>query len=194
MACGILAPWPGMDPGPLAGKVWSPNHWTAREFLVWIYLDEAKRRKHCVSRVNILWENTDREGAQEGFGGAGLVLFCDLGVETAGLLTRIHPFLLLELWHPCWGCGDMWQDENISWPALELGLFTWHTFGQCSVSEGWWDFQEIFQVGRLCGSMGLTPPKCTEVMAPSALCPFSGHLLDSPACCLFGGLIHSFSR
>ena len=32
----------------------------------------------------------------------------------------------------------------------------------------------LFQVDRLCGSTHLTPPKCTEVMAPSALCPFSG--------------------
>lgn len=57
---------------------------------------KLKRRKHYVSRVDILWENTDREGAQEGFRGAGLVLFYDLGVETAGHLTSIPPFLLLE--------------------------------------------------------------------------------------------------
>ena len=28
-ACGILAPWPGIEPRPWQ---WSPNHWTAREF------------------------------------------------------------------------------------------------------------------------------------------------------------------
>ena len=33
MACGILVPRPGIEPGPLAVKVWSPNHWTTREFL-----------------------------------------------------------------------------------------------------------------------------------------------------------------
>lgn len=46
--------------------------------------------------MDILGENTDGEGAQEGFGGAGLVLFYNLGVETAGHLTSIPPFLLLE--------------------------------------------------------------------------------------------------
>ena len=28
----ILVPQPGIEPGPLAMKVQSPNHWTAREF------------------------------------------------------------------------------------------------------------------------------------------------------------------
>ena len=32
MACGILVPQPGIEPRPLAVKVKSPNHWTAREF------------------------------------------------------------------------------------------------------------------------------------------------------------------
>ena len=30
-ACGILVPWPGSEPKPLALEVWSLNHWTARE-------------------------------------------------------------------------------------------------------------------------------------------------------------------
>ena len=32
MACRILVPWSGIEPGPSAVKVWSPNHWTTREF------------------------------------------------------------------------------------------------------------------------------------------------------------------
>ena len=32
MACGILVPQPGIEPVPSTVKVWSPNHWTAREF------------------------------------------------------------------------------------------------------------------------------------------------------------------
>ena len=31
MACRILVPLPGMKPGPLAVRAWSPNHWTVRE-------------------------------------------------------------------------------------------------------------------------------------------------------------------
>ena len=30
-ACGILVPWPGLEPRPTAVKTPSPNHWTARE-------------------------------------------------------------------------------------------------------------------------------------------------------------------
>ena len=37
-ACGILVPWPGIEPGPSAVKVLSPNHWTIREFpCIWIF-------------------------------------------------------------------------------------------------------------------------------------------------------------
>ena len=32
MACRVLVPQPRIEPGPSAKKVWSPNHWTAREF------------------------------------------------------------------------------------------------------------------------------------------------------------------
>ena len=31
VACGILVPWSGIEPWPLAVKVPSPNHWTTRE-------------------------------------------------------------------------------------------------------------------------------------------------------------------
>ena len=30
-ACGILVPWPGVEPLPPAVEAWSPNHWTTRE-------------------------------------------------------------------------------------------------------------------------------------------------------------------
>ena len=30
-ACGILAPWPGIEPMPSALAAWSLNHWTSRE-------------------------------------------------------------------------------------------------------------------------------------------------------------------
>ena len=35
VTCGILVPWPGIEPGPSAVRVQSPNHWTAREFCRW---------------------------------------------------------------------------------------------------------------------------------------------------------------
>ena len=33
LVCGLLVPWPGIQPIPPLGEVWSPDHWTAREFL-----------------------------------------------------------------------------------------------------------------------------------------------------------------
>ena len=41
-ACGILAPQPGIEPGPSAVKVPSLNHWTAREFPVSFFLNVSK--------------------------------------------------------------------------------------------------------------------------------------------------------
>ena len=37
-ACGILVPQPGIEPGPLALRAQSPNHWTAREFPDTVFL------------------------------------------------------------------------------------------------------------------------------------------------------------
>ena len=34
MACGILVPQPGTEPGPSATRPWSSNPWTARKFLL----------------------------------------------------------------------------------------------------------------------------------------------------------------
>ena len=36
--CGILFPQPGIEPRPLAVKTQSPNHWTAREFPLQLFL------------------------------------------------------------------------------------------------------------------------------------------------------------
>ena len=33
VACGILVPWPGIKPEPLAVEAWSPNYWTTRELI-----------------------------------------------------------------------------------------------------------------------------------------------------------------
>ena len=30
-ACGVLVPWPGIEPVPSAVKAWGPNHWTANK-------------------------------------------------------------------------------------------------------------------------------------------------------------------
>ena len=57
MACGIV-PQPGIEPGPLAVRVQSPNHWTAREFprgnflkINFIYLFLAALGLPCCARA-----------------------------------------------------------------------------------------------------------------------------------------------
>ena len=36
-ACAILVLWPEIETGPLAEKAQIPNHWTAREFPVYLF-------------------------------------------------------------------------------------------------------------------------------------------------------------
>ena len=175
MACGNLVPWPGMDPGPLAGKVWSLNHWATQEFLVWIYLDEAEKEETlCFKSGYSLgkhWQGRGTRGLQRCWS-------CSF------------------LWSGCWNCWSLNQYSSFSLTgALTslLGLWwhgtRWKHFLTCFATRTvymiyFWQMQykwrlmgfpgNLFQVDRLCGSTCLTPPECTEVMAPSALCPFSG--------------------
>ena len=37
MACGILIPWPEIEPMPPAVEVWSLDHWTTKEVLSALY-------------------------------------------------------------------------------------------------------------------------------------------------------------
>ena len=58
-ACGILVPQPGIEPWPLAMRVMSPNHWTAREFpnlSVWLQRGvEYKCRQHFTAALYWYW-------------------------------------------------------------------------------------------------------------------------------------------
>ena len=47
IACINLVPWLGIKSEPLAVKVWSPNHWTAREFLMTWFLIFCVRDGFC---------------------------------------------------------------------------------------------------------------------------------------------------
>ena len=39
----VLVHWPGIEPGPLVMKAWSPNRWTAKEFLKYYFQNAWKR-------------------------------------------------------------------------------------------------------------------------------------------------------
>ena len=45
-ACGILVSRPGIEPGPLAVKARSPNHWTARKFPIFSFLRNLRTVLH----------------------------------------------------------------------------------------------------------------------------------------------------
>ena len=54
-ACRILGPQPGIEPVPPAVQAWSPNYWTARDFLVyirWLFtsvctMSASSEQSHC---------------------------------------------------------------------------------------------------------------------------------------------------
>lgn len=50
-ACGILVPWPGIEPRISALKVWHPNHWNGRELLEIIFYIPLNPQKvvHCLA-------------------------------------------------------------------------------------------------------------------------------------------------
>ena len=55
-ACGILVPWPGIEPRLLAVRVLSPNHWTAREFPMFLDFHQKCVIKYLVKyRILNLW-------------------------------------------------------------------------------------------------------------------------------------------
>ena len=66
MACGILAPQPGIEPGPSAVKASSPNHWTARELPgveVYARKEEGKEESRHLST----------QGRAKGLGESGVI-------------------------------------------------------------------------------------------------------------------------
>ena len=46
VACGILVHRPGIEPGPLAVKTWTPNHWPTGEFPLWWLFCWSASRDH----------------------------------------------------------------------------------------------------------------------------------------------------
>ena len=49
-ACGLLAPWTGIEPAPLAVKAYSPNHWTAGISPNFFFLEEDKTQNETFSQ------------------------------------------------------------------------------------------------------------------------------------------------
>ena len=64
MACGIITVIPGIEAGPSAGKEWSPNHWTTREFplnipLICTEIPEKNYVIHFIAVfIAVVWNQT----------------------------------------------------------------------------------------------------------------------------------------
>ena len=108
-ACGILVPRPGIEPGPLAVKVRSPDHWTSREFPAPPFL-----RTHSECRpqnVPMLKEPTWWPDASTG-------LRADLGSKSGSAVSSVHGLrqvnvpLCTEFSHMCKG-GDQTQSLGV---------------------------------------------------------------------------------
>ena len=53
MACGILAPRPGIEPMPPAVEAWSLNHWTNREAPRGMIIDPFHKAGPCQARLQL---------------------------------------------------------------------------------------------------------------------------------------------
>ena len=55
VACGILVPWPGVEPRPSTVKAQSPNHWADREFpLYYLFNSHTNTRNLVRSRPGFM--------------------------------------------------------------------------------------------------------------------------------------------
>ena len=79
-ACGILLPWPGIEPVAPAVEAWSLNHWTARKSLIFLY---------CV----VTWLQTLLRAMKEKRGGCDRRALLDLNRKDA-LRRNFHDKLV----------------------------------------------------------------------------------------------------
>ena len=74
---GIFVPQPGIKPGPSAVRAWSPNHWIARNFQIWLFL------------MRLLWKIT----AVPLLNGQTWTGFLSLMIRCLGRGNRAHCFV-----------------------------------------------------------------------------------------------------
>ena len=95
-ACRILVPWPGIEPVPPAVEVWSPNHWTTREFLL-VYFKiypSSVQPLSCVWIFAIPW-TTARQASLSIINSLNLLKLMSVNlVMPSNHLILCHPLLL----------------------------------------------------------------------------------------------------
>ena len=145
MACGVLVPWPGIEPRPLEVKSWSPNHGTARESLQFnsytcIY-DGSIEMKNWGSETwcELLkiaeWDELKKSllSLLVGRPGGGLKVTLNVvGLWRRGLKHFFLPFLLLHLPKGGLGLGvGKEPPEAQNPPPHELPCDVWSCWGSC---------------------------------------------------------------
>ena len=59
-ACGVLVPWPGIEPVPHAVEAWSPDHWATSELprlcmlkcIIWLFLAHVYTHKIITTEID----------------------------------------------------------------------------------------------------------------------------------------------
>ena len=143
LACGILVPWPGIEPGLPAVEVRSLNHWTARE--VWSYILASCERKGADSgrrgmalELNSPWLDSQLQLLPVRSCGAGHFTSLCLSFFTSkkGLWNPLHR-LLWRLYAQCWTNGG-YSKFSISFPLPFFSSITKLCLSQnCSLGYRW---------------------------------------------------------
>ena len=114
VACRILVPWPGIEPGARAVRALSSNHWTSREFLhlqcffTWPtsrWLSRTRRSAQC------RWARLQHCGCPSGFSSCVYVLVC------AHL-----PFIQIDCWTST--AGKACFQGKVS-ASVKVGISKW---------------------------------------------------------------------
>ena len=114
VACRILFPWPGIEPGARAVRALSSNHWTSREFLhlqcffTWPtsrWLSRTRRSAQC------RWARLQHCGCPSGFSSCVYVLVC------AHL-----PFIQIDCWTST--AGKACFQGKVS-ASVKVGISKW---------------------------------------------------------------------
>ena len=109
-ACGILVPWPGIEPAPPAVEAWSLNYWTAREVpgwagLMWNFVPTEPMCswwRDCSELISTGDSLSWFPGVITIYHFVFLILFF-LGVEELNVWVWLNP------WKKSFSCSGIWK-------------------------------------------------------------------------------------
>ena len=110
VACGILVPRAGMEPGPSAVKVQSPNYCTTREFLLSVYFF------FFLKIYLFIW-------LHQVLVAAGRLLSCGLRTLSCGMHVGSSSLTRARTRAPCIGSTESYPLRHQGSPSIGLFLF-----------------------------------------------------------------------